>query len=80
VVTFDYGMKEKNPIDHVRFYVKDQPHKPVQVRKDQVCVKVINNTLGIYGNGPNMQTCICMCVGVSDVAREVHGTEHQSLL
>lgn len=36
VVTFDYGMKEKNPIDHVRFYVKEQPHKPVRVRKDQV--------------------------------------------
>ena len=36
VVTFDYGMKDENPIDHVRFYVKDQPHKPVKVRKDQV--------------------------------------------
>ena len=46
MVTFDYGMKDKNPIDHVRFYVKDQPHKPVQVRKDQVgvyCVKDFYN-------------------------------------
>ena len=36
VVTFDYGMKDENPIDHMRFYVKEQPHKAIQVRKDQV--------------------------------------------
>lgn len=40
LVTFDYGMKDENPIDHMRFYVKDQPHKPVKVRKDQVGVKM----------------------------------------
>ena len=32
----DYGMKEKNPIDHVRFYMKGNPTIPIQVRSDQV--------------------------------------------
>ena len=29
-------MKEKNPIDNVRFYMKDNPNEPIKVRKDQV--------------------------------------------
>ena len=36
VVTFDYGKGDEDPIDHVRFYRKDNPEKPVIVRKDQV--------------------------------------------
>ena len=36
VVTFDYGMHEENPIDHMSFYSKDQPTRAVKVRKDQV--------------------------------------------
>jgi len=36
VVTFDYGMDDKNPIDHVRFYLKREPQKALKVRKDQV--------------------------------------------
>ena len=36
VVTFNYGKKDKNPIDHVRFYSKDDPQKAVRVTKDQV--------------------------------------------
>ena len=36
VVTFDYGKKEENPIDHMSFYSKDQPTRAVKVRKDQV--------------------------------------------
>lgn len=36
VVTFDYGMKSENPIDHVRFYMKEHPSRAVKVRKDQV--------------------------------------------
>lgn len=36
IVTFDYGMKDENPIDHMRFYMKEDPSKPVKVRKDQV--------------------------------------------
>ena len=39
VVKFDYGMKEKNPIDMMRFYVKGQPETAVKVRKDQVKFK-----------------------------------------
>ena len=29
-------MKDKNPIDSVRFYMKDSPNEPIRVRKDQV--------------------------------------------
>ena len=36
IVTFDYGMEEKNPIDHVRFYAKDRPNRAFKLKKDQV--------------------------------------------
>ncbi|XP_077937825.1 deoxynucleoside triphosphate triphosphohydrolase SAMHD1 [Gasterosteus aculeatus] len=36
VINLDYGMKEKNPINSVRFYSKDDPSKAVQIRKNQV--------------------------------------------
>lgn len=29
-------MEEKNPIDHVHFYLKDQPDYAFQITKDQV--------------------------------------------
>lgn len=32
----DYGMKEENPIDKVRFYSKRSPNEAMQVRQDQV--------------------------------------------
>lgn len=36
VTNFDYGMKEKDPISNVRFYCKDDPTKPIRIRKNQV--------------------------------------------
>ncbi|CAJ1085055.1 deoxynucleoside triphosphate triphosphohydrolase SAMHD1 [Xyrichtys novacula] len=36
VINMDYGMKEKNPINNVRFYCKDDPTKAIQIRKNQV--------------------------------------------
>ena len=36
IITFDYGMEEKNPIDHVRFYAKDRPNQAFRLKKDQV--------------------------------------------
>ena len=49
IVSFDYGMKDKNPIDKMRFYIKRNPNKSVEIKKDQVsrmlpitfCEKVI---------------------------------------
>ena len=38
LVVLDYGMKDKNPIDSVRFYMKDSPDEPIKVRKDQVTI------------------------------------------
>lgn len=32
----DYGMEDKNPIDYVRFYLKDQPNHAFQITKYQV--------------------------------------------
>ncbi|XP_047445358.1 deoxynucleoside triphosphate triphosphohydrolase SAMHD1 [Mugil cephalus] len=36
VICMDYGMKEKNPINKMRFYCKDDPTTPIQIRKNQV--------------------------------------------
>ncbi|XP_038142255.1 deoxynucleoside triphosphate triphosphohydrolase SAMHD1 isoform X3 [Cyprinodon tularosa] len=36
VVVMDYGMKEKNPINNVRFYCKDDPTKAIKICKNQV--------------------------------------------
>ncbi|XP_027722904.1 deoxynucleoside triphosphate triphosphohydrolase SAMHD1 [Vombatus ursinus] len=36
VINMDYGMKEKNPIDNVRFYCKSNKSKAVMITKDQV--------------------------------------------
>ncbi|XP_036606116.1 deoxynucleoside triphosphate triphosphohydrolase SAMHD1 isoform X1 [Trichosurus vulpecula] len=36
VIDMDYGMKEKNPIDNVRFYCKSDRSKAVMITKDQV--------------------------------------------
>lgn len=35
-MTLDYGMKEENPINNVRFYCKDDPTTAIQIRKNQV--------------------------------------------
>ncbi|XP_028309845.1 deoxynucleoside triphosphate triphosphohydrolase SAMHD1-like isoform X3 [Gouania willdenowi] len=36
VIVMDYGMKEKNPINSVRFYCKKDVTKAIQIRKNQV--------------------------------------------
>ncbi|XP_076596618.1 deoxynucleoside triphosphate triphosphohydrolase SAMHD1-like [Chaetodon auriga] len=36
VILMDYGMKEKNPINNVRFYCKDDPNTAIQICKNQV--------------------------------------------
>lgn len=36
LVKFNYGMKDKNPIDHVRFYKKDSPDKAIKIDENEV--------------------------------------------
>ncbi|XP_070575481.1 deoxynucleoside triphosphate triphosphohydrolase SAMHD1-like [Ptychodera flava] len=36
VVNLNYGMGHENPIDHVRFYSKDNPDQAMKVRKNEV--------------------------------------------
>uniref|UniRef100_H3BG19 Deoxynucleoside triphosphate triphosphohydrolase SAMHD1 n=1 Tax=Latimeria chalumnae TaxID=7897 RepID=H3BG19_LATCH len=36
VIQMDYGMKEQNPINNVRFYCKVDPSRAIKIRKDQV--------------------------------------------
>nr|ATN38606.1 SAMHD1 [Ctenopharyngodon idella] len=36
VIHMDYGMKEKNPINNVHFYCKNDPTKAIKIRKNQV--------------------------------------------
>lgn len=40
----DYGMEDKNPIDKVRFYMKQSPRKPISVSRDQVNICAIRVT------------------------------------
>lgn len=36
VIYMDYGMKDKNPINNVHFYCKNDPSKAIKIRKKQV--------------------------------------------
>uniref|UniRef100_A0A8C5QFF6 Deoxynucleoside triphosphate triphosphohydrolase SAMHD1 n=1 Tax=Leptobrachium leishanense TaxID=445787 RepID=A0A8C5QFF6_9ANUR len=36
VIHMDYGMKEQNPINNMRFYCKSDPQKAIKITKDQV--------------------------------------------
>ncbi|XP_022448181.1 deoxynucleoside triphosphate triphosphohydrolase SAMHD1 isoform X3 [Delphinapterus leucas] len=36
VINMDYGMEDKNPIDHVRFYCKSEPSQAIMITKNQV--------------------------------------------
>ncbi|KAG7472413.1 hypothetical protein MATL_G00108560 [Megalops atlanticus] len=36
IINMDYGMKEKNPVNNVRFYCKNDPTKAIKIRKNQV--------------------------------------------
>ncbi|XP_071777168.2 deoxynucleoside triphosphate triphosphohydrolase SAMHD1-like [Centroberyx gerrardi] len=36
VINMDYGMKEENPINNVRFYCKNDPTKAMKIRENQV--------------------------------------------
>lgn len=36
VIDMDYGMEDKNPIDHVRFYCKSDPSQAIMITKNQV--------------------------------------------
>lgn len=35
-MSYDYGMNDEDPIEHMRFYMKDNPTKAVRLRRDQV--------------------------------------------
>jgi hypothetical protein len=41
--TFDYGMKEDNPIDYVNFFRKDNPDVAVNIRREKVS-KILPST------------------------------------
>lgn len=41
IINFDYGMKEKNPWDHIHFYSKDNPQKVETLSPEKVNVKTV---------------------------------------
>lgn len=45
VVNLNYGMEDKNPIDYVHFYKKDDPDKATKIYKREVGVNVIPTKL-----------------------------------
>lgn len=40
VINMDYGMKEQNPIDNVRFYCKSDPSQAIKITKEQVLISL----------------------------------------
>ena len=67
IVTYDYGMKDENPIDHVRFYLKTNPERAVKVRKDQVWLSASHCPA---------HDCHECATGVSDVASDIQGAAY----
>ncbi len=63
MVSFDYGMGAKNPIDEMRFYTKQNPNHAVKVRRDQVSQMLpqtfIEKTIRVYSkkmDKPSLRT------------------------
>lgn len=60
VVTFDYGMKDENPVDKMRFYTKDDPNIPLRVHRDHVSrmlPKVFTEkVIQVYCKNPNTES------------------------
>jgi hypothetical protein len=48
----DYGMKDKNPIDHVHFYCKSDSRKAIKISKDQVTTY----TKQVYVSGIHLES------------------------
>ena len=59
-------MKDQNPIDHMRFYVKDNLHKAVRVRKDQVSYYMCAPTICV-----SIIIIMTLYAGVSDVTSNI---------
>ncbi|NXW84498.1 SAMH1 triphosphohydrolase, partial [Alopecoenas beccarii] len=44
VINMDYGMKDQNPVDNVRFFCKANPSKPIKINEAQVVSKLLPKT------------------------------------
>lgn len=38
VIELDYGMKDKDPMEKVRFYKKDEDDYSIKIERNQVCI------------------------------------------
>lgn len=38
VIELDYGMKDKDPMEKVRFYKKDEDDHSIKIERNQVCI------------------------------------------
>lgn len=45
IVTFNYGMRDKNPLEELRFYTKNAPDVPIILRKDEASSDEVKNFL-----------------------------------
>ena len=46
-VKVDYGMKETDPLKYQYFYTKDEPDKPVKLKKEEVIKCLSVNIAGV---------------------------------
>ena len=62
MITFDYGMRDRNPIDAVRFYQKKNPDKPIILRKEEVCILYLG----------------CLCVSIDELEIRTLAKKHSN--
>uniref|UniRef100_A0A8C5L0U9 Deoxynucleoside triphosphate triphosphohydrolase SAMHD1 n=1 Tax=Jaculus jaculus TaxID=51337 RepID=A0A8C5L0U9_JACJA len=72
VINMSYGMKDKNPIDHVHFYCKADLSTAIMISKDQVrkrwhCGDGHAASLKAAGLYAGMITCLLSCVFDGDI-------------
>lgn len=81
----DWGMKEKNPINNMRFYCKNDPTKAYQISKDQVTTSMhlripILELSNHFWSLETWYKAIVVPVGVQAAARKVCWAAYQGLL
>lgn len=74
LVTLNYGKRDQNPMDNVRFYTKHDPETPIQLEKDQISQllpeKVQEEQIRIYVKIDDDETIKCLKQAMREWCRQ----------
>lgn len=74
LVTLNYGKRDQNPMDSVRFYTKHEPDKPIQLEKEQISQllpeKVQEELIRIYVKINDDETIKCLKQAMREWCRQ----------